>query len=412
MDTHRDGKKTILFIDDGNGRTGATVSMEYLVKGFNSRGYSVYVLTSKTDSNFRMLLENSATLLDARKWGLKTIALDLHFTRTISPFSPSGMLMILKNSVKFFLGIVIVWKAIGVSRADIVYANEYAVIQGSLAAFLRRIPSVMHIRSRFLRGTIGIRRAILARLIPVFNDAVFAITKIEADQLQPSEKGREKIRVIGEFFPMSAAQTIEGKVVRKAFGFPEGKQIVTMLGGILEIKGTIDFLRAAERVARERKDVLFVLAGKSDWKVGDGGREYFEECSVIIEVLRQLKAIIVLGEITNSLELVAASEIVVSPSRETHFARPVIEAWGFSKPVIAVRTEHIENLISDNVNGLLVTEGSSDNFAMAIQRLLQDGELCRRLGSEGKKRTRADFSADENVGKIVDICDSLVNVYQ
>jgi glycosyltransferase involved in cell wall biosynthesis len=408
-DIGRGTRKTVLFVDDCTGRTGSTVSMEYLVRGFKSRGYTVYVLTSKTDPNVMSLLESSATLLDARKWGMKTIALDLHFTRTLSPFSKGGFVIIMKNVAKLFLGIAVVWKEIKDTRADIVYANEYVVVQSSIAAVLRGVPSVMHIRSRFLRGSIGVRRWMLSRLIPSMNKAVFAITKIEAMQLRPRKSHCERVSVLGEFFSRRDAETIDSNEARKVFGFPNGQRIVSMLGGVLEIKGTIDFLRAADRVAQERHDVLFVLAGKSNWIEGDGGREYFEACMENIEALRRRNAISVLGEISNSLELIASSDIVVSPSQVTHFPRPVIEAWGFSKPVIAVRTDHTENLITDNVDGLLVKKGSDEDLARSILLLLQDAEMCKRLGMQGRQRTHSEFDAETNVGTIVDICDSLIN---
>jgi hypothetical protein len=39
--------KNVLFVDEDPGRTGSTVSLEYLIKRFKSDGFKVYVLTSK-----------------------------------------------------------------------------------------------------------------------------------------------------------------------------------------------------------------------------------------------------------------------------------------------------------------------------------------------------------------------------
>jgi len=401
-------RKSILFVDDCTGRTGSTVSMEYLVKGFKTSGYNVYVLTSKTDPVIRSILEKHAVLLDARKWRMKTIALDLHFTRTLSLFSVDGLVMAVKNLLKSIFGTAVVWKAINDSHADIVYCNEYAVLQGSIAACLRRIPSVMHIRSRFLKGTFGVRRAILSRMIPLCNKAVFAISQIEADQLRQMTKHQERIRVVGEFFSLEDARMHDTDKARKAFGLPARQKIVTMLGGILAIKGTIDFLRAAERIAQDRKDVLFVLAGKSDWKEGDGEREYFDLCTEVIGRLLKANRIKVLGEITNSMELVSVSDIIVSPSRESHFSRPVIEAWGFGKPVLAVRTNHMEGLVADNSDGLLVPSGDDKAIADALARLLDDRELRTKLGRLGKAKVLAKFNAGTNIDVIVDTCNSLI----
>ena len=180
-----------------------------------------------------------------------------------------------------------------------------------------------------------------------------------------------------------------------------------MLGGILSIKGSIDFLRAAVRVARIRREVVFVIAGRVFKDETAATRSYYDACMKPSEELQSMGCLRITGEITDTAGLIAASDILVSPSPQTHFSRPVIEAWARSKPVVATRTAHMSDLVGDGVDGFLVGPGDDGALAERLLRLLDDSELCRRMGREGKKKAETLFDADRNIRKIVGICERL-----
>jgi glycosyltransferase involved in cell wall biosynthesis len=179
-----------------------------------------------------------------------------------------------------------------------------------------------------------------------------------------------------------------------------------MLGGIKQIKGTEDVLRAALEVVPAHPRLLVVIAG-SDFRDGSlERRAYYGRCMEVIASLRASRSIRMVGEIPNPLELIAASDIVVSPSPESHFPRPVIEAWRLRKPVIAASTAHIHDLVTQEVNGLIVPPGDPHRLAQAIVRLLDDPALGERLAQEGKTKAESDFDAERNVDVIVDRCNT------
>jgi glycosyltransferase involved in cell wall biosynthesis len=400
--------KRILFVDADAGRTGSTVSLEYLLRGFRSSGYEVFVLTPKRESKSISLLAENAVVIGVERWNLNSLGLSLHFSNTLSLFTWRGVVVMAKDIAKSFVVLRIVFRAIRDTGAVLVYANEYVLVQAYVAAALRRIPAVVHVRSPFIRGRFGLRRALLSRLILACSQAVIAITRIEAEQLRARDSDRGKIRVIGEFVPGGETGRLSPALCREEFGLPAMKKVVTMVGGFLRVKGTIDFLHAAERVARQSRDVHFVIAGTAARDGTAGVRQYYDACMKIAGELQSEGALTITGEITNSLHLIAASDIIVSPSPETHFSRPVVEAWAACKPVIAARTGHMGELIADGINGLLVDPGDDVALAGRIRRLLDSPELRDNLGREGKKKADAEFDAGKNVQRIVDICDGLI----
>jgi hypothetical protein len=398
-------KKRVLFIDEDQERNGSTVSMEYLVRAFHARGYEVLVLSWKIDPRSKAGLTPWATVLDARRGVFTSITLCVHFTYTMSPWSWQGITSIAKDLVKFVVGFGVVRKAIKTYRPDLVYMNEYSVVQASVAASVCGVPAVVHIRSQMLQGALGIRRRLITRLVMKFNETVFAITRFEAEQLHPRPSERTKIRVVGEFVPPPPPGVSDVSGLREVFGLPAGKTVVAMLGGIKDIKGTIDFLRAAGEIARTRPDIVFAVAG-GDYRDGSPARRaYHDQCMQEVESLRRGGSICMLGEIPNPLELITASDIIVSPSTRTHFSRPVVEAWRLGKPVIAATTEHMQDLVTHESNGLLVDAGDPIALAQAIERLLGDHTLCLRLAQKGKEKADVEFDAETNLRIIVDRCD-------
>ncbi len=399
--------RRVLFIDEDQERNGATVSLEYLAQGFKKAGYEVAVLTWKQEEWTKTVLRSSATLLDGR-WGrFTTVTMCFHFMYTASPLSFAGMKNILKDLVKFVAGFFVVRRAIRTIKPDLVYLNEYSVVQASLAARVCHVPAVVHIRSQMLSGLFGLRRRLMRSWVLKWNDAIFAITRSEADQLHPGPADREKIVVAGEFFPVSGNRDTVVADVMCRLGLPAGRKVVTMIGGILDIKGTREFLTAGALILQRRPEAFLALAGSARMSDNPERRAYHDTCMKLMKDLEHSGGLRYLGEITSALELLEASDLLVAPLMESHFSRPVIEAWGFGKPVVAFRSPHMEDLIQHEVNGLLVERGNVEALADAVVRLLADAPLCEALGRAGRRKTELEFNADTNLGKIIARCGEL-----
>lgn len=401
-------RKKVLFVDHDIRRSGSSVSLEYIVSAFCRCGYDVFVYTPKKAAQAGPLVEAGATLLLREGWHPHSLTLSFHFTNRLSPLSWNGLRTNMKELIKFFLGIIIVTRMIKATRVDLVYVNEYTVLQAYVAAYFCKIPCVVHVRSPMIRGTFGVRRWFVSRCILNLNDLVFAITEREAKQLCARTSERDKIRVVKEFFADVALRTADQNTLRDLFGLPREHKVLSMLGGILEIKGTLDFLRAAEHVSARRKDVVFVVAGKQYRDANANERAYYDQCMRLCANPVLANNVKVFDEIPNAFELIAVSDIVVSTTTETHFSRPIIEAWGFGKPVIATKTDHHADLITHGVDGILFAVHDCSSLAEQMLELLEDEQLCRRLGQAGRTKVSTEFDAETNTKVIVNSCEALL----
>jgi glycosyltransferase involved in cell wall biosynthesis len=87
--------------------------------------------------------------------------------------------------------------------------------------------------------------------------------------------------------------------------------------------------------------------------------------------------------------LYARAAVVVLPSHREGLPLTVLEAMAHGRPVVATAVGGIPELVEDGVTGLLVEPGDVAGLRGALERLLADPVLRRRLGREARRRVRA-----------------------
>jgi glycosyltransferase involved in cell wall biosynthesis len=68
-----------------------------------------------------------------------------------------------------------------------------------------------------------------------------------------------------------------------------------------------------------------------------------------------------------------------------------MEAMALRTPVVAARMGSIPDVITDEVNGLLVAPDDPAGLAAAVARLRQEAGLADRLAEAGRRRVERDF---------------------
>jgi glycosyltransferase involved in cell wall biosynthesis len=70
----------------------------------------------------------------------------------------------------------------------------------------------------------------------------------------------------------------------------------------------------------------------------------------------------------------------------------LLEAMACSKPVIATDVDQINELVVDGCNGVIIPPGDTEALIQAIDRMIRDPELCKRMGMAGRKVVEDRFS--------------------
>ena len=90
--------------------------------------------------------------------------------------------------------------------------------------------------------------------------------------------------------------------------------------------------------------------------------------------------------------LYARAAVVACPSRREGFGVACLEAMAHGRPVVATGVGGLRDLVVDEETGLVVPPRDPQALRAALERLLADPELRRRLGAAGRERARGHFS--------------------
>jgi glycosyltransferase involved in cell wall biosynthesis len=100
--------------------------------------------------------------------------------------------------------------------------------------------------------------------------------------------------------------------------------------------------------------------------------------------------------------------VVVCPSHREGFGVVCAEAMAHGRPVVASAVGGLLDLVVDGETGLLVPPRDVAALRAAIERLLGDPDLRRRLGAAARERIRERFSWDAVTGATVDLYERAV----
>jgi trehalose synthase len=112
--------------------------------------------------------------------------------------------------------------------------------------------------------------------------------------------------------------------------------------------------------------------------------------------------------IVNAVQRHAA--VVVQKSIAEGFGLTVAEAMWKGRPVVGSAVGGIRDQISDGRDGLLIADPRDlDAFAAAVERVLGDGQLARRLGEAAHLRVRDQYLGDRHLGEYAELSEAVLN---
>ncbi len=223
-------------------------------------------------------------------------------------------------------------------------------------------------------------------------DAVIAMTEYERQWLIDRGAHAKRTHVV----PM--APLLDETVVPAPDGFRRTHKIgdapiVLFLGRMADYKGYQAILDARHDVWRHHPDTRFVFAGPPT-----------AQSDLAFAGLTEDPRIIHLGcvEEAEKQSALAAATLVCVPSTEESLGVVYLEAWRFSKPVIAARTPVMSSVVDEGDDGLL-TDPVGWKIAKAVNSLLSAPIMADAMGEHGRTKVQQTYTWDRSAAKLAEI---------
>jgi len=169
-------------------------------------------------------------------------------------------------------------------------------------------------------------------------------------------------------------------------------RFVLFLGAATYDKGAFTLAQAAAGLALLGKDVHVVCAGTQQHKLAVFLDIFPERTRAMLK-----ERVHLLGQVDEETKhaLLARCTALALPSRVDSFGIVLLEAWQYSKPVVAAAIGGPASLITHEETGLLVPFDESETLAAAILRIYDDPGLAARLGTAGRQLVINQYTWDK-----------------
>jgi glycosyltransferase involved in cell wall biosynthesis len=192
--------------------------------------------------------------------------------------------------------------------------------------------------------------------------------------------------------------------VREEFSIPLDAPVVGKIARLFPLKGHDQLMDAAPEIVRRVPNVRFFL-------IGDG---------ILLEHLRErakkygiLDNFVFAGLIdrTRIPEMISAMDVVVHTSLREGLARVLPQALAMCKPCVSFDIDGAREVVINDKTGYLVNAFDSETLASRIATLLEDPELRKEFGENGRRHIDPNFRAEKMVADISDVYEVLLKKY-
>jgi glycosyltransferase involved in cell wall biosynthesis len=216
------------------------------------------------------------------------------------------------------------------------------------------------------------------KLCSRFTDVLVTINK--EDHILAENKlhaGRvEYIPGVGVDNRRISSVSVDVAAKKEFFGIPADSPLLLSVGELNENKNHETVVRALASVRDTRVHYAIAGRGALDGHLISLSRELGVEDRVHL-----------LGYREDVYDFYHMADVFVHPSYREGLPVSVIEAMALGLPVVASRIRGNEDLV-DEGGGILISPTDTDGFADAIEKLLSDGSLRRRMGGHNKEASK------------------------
>lgn len=188
--------------------------------------------------------------------------------------------------------------------------------------------------------------------------------------------------------------------IKKRYGILNDSFVITYVGRIVKDKGINELIEAFSYLSQKYSEMRLLLIGN------------FEENNPISIVTKERinhnNAIITPGPQNNIPEILSITDLFVFPSYREGFGLSLMEAGAMGVPSVATNIIGCNEVIINEVNGILIPPYSSTAIIDAIELFYKDQNLILSLKNKCRESIIERYEANTLLNKYVDFYKSLI----
>ena len=282
------------------------------------------------------------------------------------------------------------------------------VLYGSLAARISGVPNVVNALAGL--GYVFTSNQLIARLLRLAIGSAFRVLlNSSRSRLILQNYDNRSMFIRKRFINEERIRLVRGSgvdtTVFSPTQEPAGIPVVMLASRMLWDKGIKEFVEAARQLKDRRIDARFVLVGDTD---------PHNPSAISKEQLTVWQSVGVIewwGHREDMPAIFSKSHIICLPSFYGEgVPKVLIEAASCGRAIIATDVPGCNDIVKQNINGLLIPPRNVDALVDSIRLLIDNAQLRRSMGRRGRARVKNHFNIDLIVQQHLNVYNSFFNV--
>ncbi|WP_319760024.1 glycosyltransferase family 4 protein [Maridesulfovibrio sp.] len=173
-----------------------------------------------------------------------------------------------------------------------------------------------------------------------------------------------------------------------------GEVVIGNAARLTPQKGQKHLIESAKRLKEKGLNFKILIAGKGEME------QELKDYATRLDVNDRVSF---LGFIENMKSFHASQDIFCLPSLWEGFGYALVEAMTLKKPVVGFDVSSNPEVVADGETGILVPVEETEKLAAALEKLIVDTELRRRMGSAGRQRVLDNFNTPLVLQKLIEV---------
>lgn len=186
---------------------------------------------------------------------------------------------------------------------------------------------------------------------------------------------------------------LDGTPVRQEFGITPQTPLLAVISRLFCWKGHSELFQALALVQRHDPNFRLLVVGDDDVHAQPGGASYRAELEALAGDLGLSDKVIFTGFRRDVARILAACDVYTMPSFEEPLGLAFLEAMAMRKPVVALRSGGVPEIVEHGTSGLLSAPGDIEGLAGNILTLIQDPPARLTMGTAGRLSVEQNHTA-------------------